>query len=61
MWIHLSKVAREQRLEEVPLVSFAMRNSPRYSVIVDSKGPKVEVTLVDKLVADFRRATATRS
>ncbi|MDD5249396.1 MAG: hypothetical protein PHY45_10445 [Rhodocyclaceae bacterium] len=63
MWIHIEKIAKERGLPEAPLASHAMRNPSRYNVIIDSKGPKVESTLVDRLVADFRgmlAATQTR-
>lgn len=58
MWIHISRIAKEHQVPEQPLASFAMKNPTRYSVIVDSKGPKIETAQVDKLVAEFRSLLA---
>jgi hypothetical protein len=58
MWIHIARIAKEHQLPEAPLASHAMRNPGRYGVIIDAKGPKVESTMVDKLVADFRNLWA---
>ena len=58
MWVHVSKVAKEHHLPEEALGAFAMKYPTRYSVIVDTLGPKIEAGRVDKLVEEFRSHSA---
>lgn len=58
MWVHVSKVAKEHRLPEEALGAFAMKDPTRYSVIIDTNGPKIEATRVEKLVEEFRSRSA---
>lgn len=58
MWVHIEKIAKEHQLPEQPLAALAMKNPARYSVIVDSHGPKVESARVKQLVDEFRSLLA---
>ena len=61
VWVHVSKIAKTERLPESLLAWFALKNQLKYGVILDSKGPKVEASRGETLVEDFRKAEAAKS